>query len=174
MRKKELGKLFEKVYHEIFDIGDDNEKLGKSIRASLKQEGLGNFSKSWKKNADELEERLTPNKFLRGIEKALVPKPQPQGHEPETQARTTGKDVPHVNWDILFSKLLKAIKEAFHVIDGREVGDDQEKKDGILDCLETFIQERYHALATELIKNRDSIVQAWEDELDRSNQQAQT
>jgi hypothetical protein len=166
------------VYREIFEINDDNEKLGKSIRETLKQHKLGNFSKSWKKNAKELEkEKWTPYDFLRGMENALASEPQTQGHEPRAQVRARARDVPHVNWANLLSKTTKAMKETLHVIDGKEVGCDQERKDGILDSLENLIQVRYHELAAELMTKMDSIVQAWKDELeklDRLNQQAQT
>jgi hypothetical protein len=166
------------VYYEIFEINDDNEKLGKSIRETLGQHGLGNFSKRWKRNAKELEkEEWTPCDFLRGMENALAPEPQTQGHEPRAQVRARAKDVPHVNWPNLLSKTTKAVKETLHLIDGKEVGGDQERKDGILDSLENLIQERNRALAAELMTKMDSIVQAWKDELeklDRLNQQAQT
>jgi hypothetical protein len=156
------------VYREIFEINDDNEKLGKSIRETLKQHKLGNFSKSWKKNAKELEkDKWTPYVFLRGIENALAPEPQTQCHEPRAQIRARARDVPHINWANLLSKTTKAMKETLHVIDGKEVRGDQERKDGILDSLEELIQERYHALAAELMAQRDSIVQAWKDELEK-------
>jgi hypothetical protein len=166
------------VYHEIFEINDDNEKLGKSIRETLKQHKLGNFSKSWKKNAKELEkEKWTPCDFLREIENALAPEPQTQGHEPRAQVRARARDVPPVNWANLLRKTAKAMKKTLHVIDGKEVGGDQLRKNGILDSLEKLIKERYHALAAELMTKMDSIMQAWKDELenlDRLNQQAQT
>jgi len=156
------------VYHEIFGINDDNEKLGKSIRETLKQHELGNFSKNWKKNSAELEkEGWTPYDFLRGLENALAPEPQTQGYEPRPQARARARDVPHVNWANLLSKTSKAMKGTLHVIDGKEGGGDQEKKDGILDSIEGLIQERNHALAAELMRQRDSIVQAWKDELEK-------
>jgi hypothetical protein len=159
------------VYHEIFEINDDNKKLGKSIRETLKQHKLGNFSKSWKKNAKELEkEKRTPYDFLLGMENALAPEPQTQGHEPRAKVRARARSEPHVNWANLLSKTTKAMKETL-------VGGEQERKDGILVSLNDLIQERYHALAAELMTQRDLIVRAWKDgleKLDRLNQQAQT
>jgi hypothetical protein len=170
IRKEELGKLFDNVYYEIFAIADDNEKLAKSIRETLKQHQLGNFLKSWKRNAKELEQ-WTPFHFLRGIENALAPVLRTKGREPRASFRGA-RDVPRVNWANVLSKTTKAMKVTPH----RETGEDQERKDAILDSLENLIHERRHKLAAGLMNQRDSIVQAWKDELaelDRLNQQAQ-
>jgi hypothetical protein len=100
---------------------------------------------------------------------------QTQGHEARAQVRA--KDVPHINWANLIGKTTKAVKGTFSVIDGEEVGGDQEVKNGILENLEHLIDERHQALAAELMARRDSIVKAWKDEvveLYRLDQQAQT
>jgi hypothetical protein len=82
--------------------------------------------------------------------------------------------VSHITWANLLGKRTKAITETLNILDNKEEWDDQERKDRILESLEDLIQERYHALAAELIAQRDSIVQGWKDELeklDRSNPQ---
>ena len=55
IKEEELRRLFDKMFHEIFAIHNDNEKLAKSIREILKQHKLGNFLKSWKMNAKGLD-----------------------------------------------------------------------------------------------------------------------
>lgn len=152
------------MYREIFAIDDDSERLGKSIRETLKQHELGNFSKSWKTNAKELE-KWTPYDFLRGMKNALAPEPQMQGHEPRAQVIARAKDVPYVNWANLFSKTTKAMKGTLHAIESKEIGGDQERKDEILNSLENLIQKRYRALAVDLMEQRDRIMKGWKDEL---------
>jgi hypothetical protein len=159
IRKEELGKLFDSVYFEIFAIADDNEKLAKSIRETLKQHKLGNFWKSWKRNAKELEQ-WTPFDFLLGIENALAPVLRTKSSEPRASFRGA-RDMPQVNWANVFSKSTKAMKVIHH----RAIEEDQERKDAILDSLEDLIHERRHKLAAGLMSQRDSIVQAWKNEL---------
>ncbi|KIM93347.1 hypothetical protein OIDMADRAFT_61686 [Oidiodendron maius Zn] len=168
IRNEELRKLVERVYFAIFEIHEDNKKLAKSIRETLKQHELGNFSKWWKEIAKELEkEKLTPCDFLRELENVLAPEPQIRGLEPRDRVRARARDVPRVNWVNLFSIIINAMKETPHVIDGKEIGGDKERKDGILNSLEELIQERCHALAAKLMTKMDSIVQGWKDELEK-------
>ena len=120
--------------------------------------------KSWNINAPDLE-RWTPYEFLKALEIELTP-PERQTPRRESKGRVGPKDIPEVNWGNLIKKTGKAMKRSLHVIDGKEVGGDQEKKDAILDSLEGHIRERRRILAAELLTKRESIVQEWKKKLE--------
>jgi hypothetical protein len=177
IRRDELAKLFDKVYEEILEIGDENEKLATRIRVVFKQDGLGNFSGRWKKHPEQLE-KWTPYDFLRGIEYELTGSTEPQTQSPEARPETTrGRDVPDINVVNLIGKMKRKISKTFKpVINGVEVLSERAKIDGILETLEAFIGERQQELAADLMKRRNEIVEGWKNklaELDRSNQKAQ-
>jgi hypothetical protein len=143
------------------EIGDENEKLAKSIRDTLKKRDLGNFSKTWRPNATALEE-WTPHDFLRGMENALsAPEPDMQSRE---RASAGPRDLPHINWPNL---VRKATKGTFPRATGKQSGGDQDKKDAILDELEHLVDVRRGELALELMTQRNMQVQSWQKELDR-------
>lgn len=145
------------MFHAIWAIHDaGNEKLAKSIRATLKEHNLGKFAQSWRINAEDLE-ALTPCEFLLGVENALsLPKPQTQGLKP--QAPTGARELRPINWEGLFDK----VKETIH-INGAGFG--QEQKDAIVKDLKAHVRVRQQVLAAELMRQRDSTVQAWKDKL---------
>ena len=143
------------------EIYDENEKLAKSIRDTLKKRHLGNFSKRWPLNATALEE-WTPHDFLRGMENALSA-PEPEQSR-EARAPAGPKDLPHINWPNL---VRKATKGTFPIATGKQSGGDQDKKDAILDELERLVDERRRKLALELMTERNMKVQSWQEELDR-------
>jgi hypothetical protein len=177
IRRDELPKLFDKLYEEILEIGDENEKLATRIRAVLKQDGLGNFSGRWKKHPEQLE-KWTPYGYLRAIEDELTgstgPQTQSLGARPQT---TRGKDMPDINVVNLIGKMRRKISKTFKpIINGVEVPSERAKVDGILETLETFIGERQQELAADLMKRRNEVVENWKNklaELDRSDQKAQ-
>lgn len=127
---------------------------------------MGNFMKTWRKNSKTLE-AWTPFDFLRGVENALTPEPQMQTQERnhERRAEDRAKDAPHINWENLIDKMGKAMKGKVRVINGIEVSSDQERKDMLLEHLETHIADRQQALTNELMSWRNGIVENWKNEL---------
>ena len=75
--------------------------------------------------------------------------------------------MPDVNWAIAISKTTKAMKDTLHINGNKKVGD-QERKDAIIKSLIDLIDKRREEvakLATELMQQRDSIVQGWREKL---------
>lgn len=166
------------MYEEILGIEDDNKRLATGIRTVFKQDGLGNFSKRWKKYPEQLEE-WTPYDFLRGVEYELTEptEPQTQGLE---EPQTGGKDVPEINVVNLIGKMIRKMSRMSRtfkpVIDGVEVLSERANIVGILKALEIFIGERQQELAADLMKQRNEIVEGWKNklaELDHLDQKAQ-
>jgi hypothetical protein len=157
MRKVELGKLFDEVFYRIFEIHDENEKLARSMRDTLKQHQLGDFSKTWGWNSENLK-HLTPYEFLLRIESAFAP-PQMQNRAQLAQFRAN--ETRRLNWANLVKKAGATLS------DNRSKQSDQYNaaKDAILDDLETLIKERGRELAEGLKNRRNSLVQGWQDEL---------
>ena len=120
----------------------------------MKQHNLGNFAKTWTRNAKELE-LWTPYEFLLGVENALSP-PELQAHDAELQAAVGARDFRPIPWERLFQKVMH--------INGIEV-DGQERKKAIIDGLKTFVCERGQKLAAGLMKKRDLVVQEWRNNL---------
>ena len=112
-------------------------------------------------------QRWTPYSFLREMENVLAPPlPQTSGREPRAQGP---RDLPHVNWTKLIKKGVKAMTGTLHVIESKEMGE-QQQKNRILDNLETYIHNRQHELATSLMQKRNDTVQGWKDKLPKPDQ----
>jgi hypothetical protein len=161
------------VYHEIDDIDDQSTKLAKEIRNAFKQDRIGNFQKMWKKNSKDLGD-LTPNQFLRVIEKDLTGAEESQTQSAEPGPEDRSRDVPSIDMSNLVSKIKGLFKIGGQVIEGEEVQGDRAMVEKLLNHLEEFIAERQQKLAAEIMTRRDSIVRSWKDtllELDRSDQQ---
>jgi len=141
------------VYQEIAEIGDQNEKLAKSIRETLKQHNLGNLVKTWRSKQEE-PGLWTPYDFLLGLHNALSPPPESQ--EPEPVAPVGVRELPPINLAGLFHKVRVSIS-------GPSLG--HEKTAAILEALQTHISERGQELAAELMRQRDSTVRQWKDKL---------
>jgi hypothetical protein len=140
-------------------MNDENEKLAKSIRDTLKRCHLGNFSKRWALNATALEE-WTPHDFLRGMENALS---APEPEQRKAKAPAGPPDLPQINWSNLVRTAMKA---TFPIATGKQSGGDQDKKDAILDELERLVDVRRQELVLELMTERNMKVQSWQEELD--------
>lgn len=150
VRKVELGKLFEEVFYLIFEVDDENELLASSIRKTLKQHRLGDFSKTWGKNSEYFQ-HWTPHDFLLSIEDAFTPQ----------LAQSRANDTPRVN----LANLVK--NTGVSILDSRNKQGDQENetKNAILDGLELLVLRRGRELAEGLMNQRNSLVQGWRDEL---------
>lgn len=157
MRKVEVGNLFDEVFYRIFEIHDENEKLARSMRETLKKHQLGDFSKTWGWNYEHLKQ-LTPYDFLLSIENAFTP-PQRQGR---AQLAPSGpRDLPHINWSNLVRKATSPLSDSRT----KQSDQDKETKGAILDSLETLIEQRGRELAEGLKNRRNSLVQGWRAEL---------
>jgi hypothetical protein len=156
--------LFDKVYHEIDDIDDQNPKLAKQIRDALKKDGVGNFSKMWKKNFQNLG-NLTPYQLLKVIELDLTGPEgsQTQSTEPGSEGRS--RDVPSIDVPNLVSKVKGFFRSGGPVIEGREVRGDRARVEELLNHLEEFIAERQQKLAAKIMTQRNVKVKSWKDEL---------
>jgi hypothetical protein len=123
------------VRQEIDDIDDDHDenlaKIAKSIRETLKQYNLGNFSKSWKQNAKDLR-AWKPYDFLSGVANALAP-PELQTQDPEPKARVEARGFRHMPLGVLFHRVRNT--------DGTKISGEQEKKDAIVEGLEGLVQQ---------------------------------
>jgi hypothetical protein len=129
------------------------------MRETLKQHNLGNFSKSWKKNAKDLE-KWTPYDFIIGVENVLRP-PEPRMQEPQHRAQTGARELRHIDWEGLIHKVM-------HISD-KLIGGDQERKDEILKGLEEIIENRGREIAEELMKQRNTIVHGWRQKLEKQD-----
>jgi len=156
--------LFDKVYHEIDDIDDQNPKLAKQIRDALKKDGVGNFSKMWKKNFQNLG-NLTPYQLLKVIELDLTGPEgsQTQSTEPGSEGRS--RDVPSIDVPNLVSKVKGFFRSGGPVIEGSDVRGDRARVEELLNHLEEFIAERQQKLAAKIMTQRNVKVKSWKDEL---------
>jgi hypothetical protein len=151
------------VRRQIDDIDDDHDKnlakTAKSIRETLKQHNLGNFSKSWKHNAKDLR-AWKPYDFLSGVANALA-QPELQTQDPEPRARVEARGFRHMPLGVLFHRERNT--------NGTEISGEQEKKDAIVVGLEVLVHKRRRKLAAKLMQKRDSTVQDWRNKLDRQD-----
>jgi hypothetical protein len=157
IREFELSKLFDEVFYRLFEIHDENEKLARSIRETLKKNNLGDFSRRWGRNSTDLK-RLTPYDFLLNIEKALTP-PEVQDRAQLAQSRVY--DIPHQNWANFVKKAGATLSDSRT----KQSNQEKETKDAILNGLEKLVEQRGRMLAEELGHQRNSLVQGWRDEL---------
>lgn len=142
---------------QIIEIQDENEKVAKSIRGTFERHGLGNFTKSWKKNSKELEE-WTPCDFLRGIEDTLMIEPSEQVKTIRSQA---GRDVPAISW----AGFMQITKTTNLSQSGKTTQEMQQRTAKIDEALVEYIKQRAHEFAADLMERRDFIVEKWKDEL---------
>lgn len=156
--------MFDKVHQEIDDIDDQNPKLAKEIRDALKKDGVGNFSKIWKKNIQNLG-NLTPYQLLKVIELDLTGAEgsQTQSTEPGSEGRS--KDVPSIDVSSLMSKVKGFFRSGRPATEGVEVRDDRTRVEELLNHLEEFIAERQQELAAKIMTQRNLKVKGWKDEL---------
>lgn len=156
--------LFDKVFLEIDDIDDHDTKLAKEIRDAFKKDGIGNFSKMWKKNFKNLGD-LTPYQFLRVIEMDLTGPEESQTQSAEPGSEDRSRDVPSIDMPSLVSKVKGLFRRSGQVTQGVEVGGDRARVEELLNHLEEFIAERQQELAAKIMTRRNLKVQGWKDKL---------
>jgi hypothetical protein len=101
------------------------------------------------------------------MKNALAP-PEPQTQRRESRAPVGPKELADVNWGNAIRKTIKATKDTLQIVNGKEIIGDQERKDAIIKSLKDLIDKRrkeVKKLAAELMTQRDSIVQGWEEKL---------